>query len=201
MLAIKSDVARLRAVLKAAKRSRERCSIYAPLTGVVTARFANLGDYLTPGSKVVRLLDQENIEVSAKVQEQDLESLQRSRQMSFITRDSEYPLQLRTVLPLLESRIRSFEARLEFESGPATPGSAGRLQWTLPEAHIPAELLVRLDDRVGIFLEINGIAGFHALEQAEEGRPAPLGSLKEGNVILDGRFTVEDGKEVKVSEP
>lgn len=197
----KSEVARLRAVLKAAQRSREKCSIHAPLNAVVIERLANLGDYLTPGSKIARLLDQENIEVSAKVQEQDLLSLEQAHEMTFVTPEHSYPLKLRTVLPLLESRIRSYEVRLEFAGDRATPGSAGRLQWKLPDAHMPADALVRLGSKVGIFLEEDGVARFRPLEQAEEGRPAKLGSLQEGKVIVEGRFNIEDGDHVEVVGP
>ena len=70
-----AEMQRLEAALREARLSEDKCAIKAPFNAVVIERIASLGDYLVPGSPVVRLLDDESIEISAKVQEQDLESL------------------------------------------------------------------------------------------------------------------------------
>ncbi len=197
-----AEVERLGAVLKAAQRSVEKCSIRAPFDAVVIAKIANVGDYLTQGNPILRLLDRENVEVSAKVQEQDLDLLKNAGAVFFIANDIRYPLTLRAVLPLMESRIRSYEVRLEFAGKKAYPGSTGRTQWNIPTPHVPAELLVRRKG-LGIFLEVGGRARFLALDDATEGQPAPVtrAQLGTGNIIINGRFEINDGDAVRVIEP
>lgn len=195
-----AEVRRLKSALSAAKRSVEKCSITAPFKAVVIERIASLGDYVVQGSPVVRLLDQENIEVSAKVQEQDLKSLQNADDLKFVDRHSEFPLKLRTVLPLMESKIRSYEVRLSFTGETVPPGSAGRLRWKISDPHISTDLLVRRET-LGIFIEHEGKAEFVPLELAREGQPAAINLDGSVNVIVDGRFVLKHGDDVKVVGP
>ena len=199
-LAARADSERSRAALRAAERSTEKCTIRAPLKAVVIERVANIGDYLVEGTKVVRLLDQENIEISAQVQEQDIASLRQAREAEFVTRDERYPVQLRTVLPMLESRLRSFEVRLEFTGEKATPGSSGRLMWKVPKPHVPTDYLVRKKNQIGMFLVVDGKASFRVIDGALDGLPAALKQVVEGQVAADGRFNLEDGAEVRIVE-
>jgi len=195
-----ADVRRLEAALDAASRSVDKCAIRAPFDAVVIERLASLGDYVVQGSPVVRLLDQENIEVSAKVQEQDLDSLRMAKDLAFVERSNSYGLQLRTVLPLMESKIRSYEVRLTFADDRASPGSAGRLRWKILNPHISTDLLVRRKG-LGVFIENNGLAEFVPLENAREGQPAPIDLDTSANVIIDGRYALKHGDSVKVIEP
>ncbi len=194
-----AEVERLRAVVDRAKRSVEKCSIHAPFEAVVIERLSSLGDYLVQGSHVLRLLDKENIEISAKVQEQDLETLKAGEDLQFVVRNKEYPLRLRAMLPIMESRIRSYEVRLEFTAENAPPGSAGRVRWKIPQGHIPADLLVRRG-QLGIFLEKNGNAEFLQLDQAKEGQPAAVDIPESSNIIIDGRFGIKIGDAVRIVE-
>jgi RND family efflux transporter MFP subunit len=57
-----------KAILKSSAHSVDKCSLRAPFDAVVVEKIANVGDYLVPGSPVVRLLDNEEIEISARVQ-------------------------------------------------------------------------------------------------------------------------------------
>jgi len=198
-----ADVEGLKASLKATERAVAKCSIRAPFDAVVISRSANLGDYLIPGSPVLRLLDRDNVEVSAKVQEQDLELLQQAKNVAFIANDKRYPLVLRAVLPLMESRIRSYEVRLEFtEKNKAYPGSAGRTEWLTPSPFVPAELLVRRTG-LGVFLAINSKAKFVPIAGANSGQPAALVKAlsKDSSIIINGRFKINDGDAVRVIEP
>ncbi len=194
-----ADVEGLKASLRATQRAVEKCEIRAPFDAVVISKMANLGDYLIPGSPVLRLLDRDNVEVSAKVQEQDLDLLKQAKGVAFIANDKRYPLELRAILPLMESRIRSYEVRLEFTAEKAYPGSAGRTEWKTPAPYIPAELLVRRKG-LGVFIAINGRAKFVPLVGAGAGQPAALTKplTTDSAIILNGRFKVNDGDAVRV---
>ncbi len=197
-----ADVVGLKASLRATERAVAKCAIRAPFDAVVISKLANLGDYLIPGSPVLRLLDRNNVEVSAKVQEQDLELLKQAKHIVFIANEKRYPLTLRATLPLMESRIRSYEVRLEFMTDKAYPGSAGRTEWKTPAAFVPAELLVRRKG-LGVFIEQQGQAKFVPIKGARSGQPASL--VKElppmSRIVINGRFEINDGDAVRVIEP
>lgn len=197
-----ADVEGFKASLNAAERAVAKCSIRAPFDAVVISKMANLGDYLIPGSPVLRLLDRDNVEVSAKVQEQDLELLEHAKSIAFIANEKRYALSLRAILPLMESRIRSYEVRLEFAADKAYPGSAGRTEWLTPSAHVPSELLVRRKG-LGVFLVVNGRAKFLPIVGAKVGQPAVLTETlaKDSAIVVNGRFKINDGDVVRVIEP
>ncbi len=197
-----ADVEGLKASLKATERAVEKCAIRAPFDAVVISKLANLGDYLTPGSPVLRLLDRDNVEVSAKVQEQDLALLQQAKNVVFTANDKRYPLLLRATLPLMESRIRSYEVRLEFIADKPYPGSTGRTEWQTPSPFVPAELLVRRKG-LGIFLAVDGHAKFISIKDARAGQPAALTKNlpQDSAIIINGRFKINDGEVVRVIEP
>ena len=71
-----------------------------------------------------------------------------------------YPLRLRRLPPVVDSRTRTRQARLEFTGAQAPAGSAGRLRWEAQAAYLPPELLVRRDGGLGVFLLDDG---FHWL--------------------------------------
>jgi len=196
-----ADVEGLKASLRATERAVEKCAIRAPFDAVVISKMANLGDYLIAGSPVLRLLDRDNVEVSAKVQEQDLELLKGAKGVAFIANNKRYPLTLRAILPLMESRIRSYEVRLEFTADKAYPGSAGRTEWLTPAPYVPAELLVRRKG-LGVFLAVDGRAKFIPLAGANAGQPAALAKslTKDSAIIINGRFKINDGDAVRVIE-
>jgi RND family efflux transporter MFP subunit len=196
-----ADNDRLAANLQAARRAVEKCAITAPFDAVVVERLTSVGDYLVAGKPVVRLLDRANIEVGAQVQEQDLESLQAAGAVTLTVRDRQYPLRLRAVLPIVDSRVRSREVRLEFSDEPAPPGTAGRIRWSLEQAHVPGDVLVRREQEIGVFLATQGKASFIPLEGAREGQPAPLNhELDDALVIIDGRFGMRDGDPIAIVE-
>ena len=197
-----ADVEGLKASLKATERAAAKCAIRAPFDAVVISKLANLGGYLVPGSPVLRLLDRDNVEVSAKVQEQDLALLEQAKGIAFIANKKRYPLSLRAILPLMESRIRSYEVRLEFTADKAYPGSAGRTEWNTPSPYVPTELLVRRKG-LGIFVAHGNLAKFVPISDAREGQPAALAfeMSHDSRIIINGRFEINDGDTVRVIEP
>ena len=194
-----AEVERLEALVDKARRSIDKCDISAPFNAVVIERLASAGDYVVEGAPIVRLLDESNVEVMARVQEQDLETLKATDDLVFAA-SQQYPIRLRAILPLMESRTRSYEVRLEFVGERAPPGSAGRIIWRLPQFHVPADLIVRRE-RLGIFLVDDGVANFLPLEHARVGQPAAVDVPSSAKVVVDGRFGLEPGDAVEIIEP
>jgi RND family efflux transporter MFP subunit len=196
--ALASEIGVLAADLKEAKRRIKKCIITAPFDAVVVARLASVGDYTSPGSVLVKLLDLNNLEVSAKIQQQDVGSLKVAEHIVFITSSKSYPVTNRTVVPLVDSKIRSFEARLDFTDKVADTGSAGRLRWTSNHAHIPADYLVKRNNKLGIFINKDSVAYFHELNAVGNGLPAPIDLPGDTEVITTGRYGLVDGQAIKI---
>ena len=195
----RADLNQATAALENRQYDVRQCRITAPFTGLVLERLAAEGEWITPGQSVVRLMDTERLEVSAQIPLHQVDSLMRAEKPELLTDGVRYRLQLRHLLPVVDRRGRNREARLEFKSNSALPGSSGRLQWYASAYHLPADILVRREGELGVMLEQNGTVRFHPLPHALEGLPAAMNLPIESRVILQGRQKVADGDEVRVS--
>ncbi|NOQ76304.1 MAG: efflux RND transporter periplasmic adaptor subunit [Methylococcaceae bacterium] len=196
--AIASDVGVLNADLKETRRRISKCIITAPFDAVIVERLASVGDYTTAGSPLVKLLDLNNLEVSGKIQQQDVDSLEAADKISFIVAGQHYPVTLRTVVPLVDSRIRSYESRLLFTGETSSTGAAGRLHWTSPLPHIPADYLVQRNKQLGVFIVKNNSACFYHLKGVGNGLPAPINLPTQTQIITTGRHGLIDGQLINI---
>jgi len=187
------------AALAQAKRNLQKTRISAPFAGVVSARTAQLGAQLEPGKPVLRLVSSDNLEISAQLQAEDARLLAQVRQLAFHVNGQRFPVTLRTITPLLDALTRTQEARLQFVDHHVLPGSSGRLRWQHPQPHLPADLLLRRDGKLGVFLAEQGKARFVPLPRAQEGRSVALEGLESSaQVIIDGRYALQDGDSIEL---
>ncbi len=194
--ALVGERAAQRAMVARTKRELEKCVVRAPFKAVVMERIAQQGELATPGTPLLRLLDVERIEVKAKVQAQDAGSLLIAENPLFKSGGTAYPVLLRKLTPVLDPIERSREVRLLFTSARALPGTAGTLTWRNPKRHVPPNLIVRRDDALGVFITDSNTARFHLLPLAHEGRPAETDLSTTSRIIIDGRFSLQDGDPV-----
>jgi RND family efflux transporter MFP subunit len=185
---------------RSAQRSVEKCRVRAPFRAVVKDRLASEGEWRNPGEPVARLIDLEELEVSAQVEAGDVDYLQQAGSLSFSEGRRAYALTLRAILPAVDGRARTREVRLTFAGEAALPGTPGRLQWRSARPHVPADLLVRRGDALGVFtVGAGGKAEFRALPGALEGRPAATDLPPETPIVVDGRFALREGDPLTVS--
>ncbi len=196
--ALAAEIGVLAADLKEAKRLITKCIVTAPFDAVVVARLASVGDYTRPGAALVKLLDLNNLEVSAKIQQQDVDSLMQAGTIEFISSGQSYPVNRRTIVPLVDSKIRSFETRLSFIDQVAPSGSAGRLRWLSKQLHIPADYLVKRKNALGVFIHRDGVAHYHKLDTSGNGLPAPIDLPANTEIITTGRYGLVDGQPIKL---
>ncbi|MCB1802196.1 MAG: efflux RND transporter periplasmic adaptor subunit [Gammaproteobacteria bacterium] len=176
----------------------DHCTLRSPISGVVTRRHASLGDYATRGRAIVDLVERDGQEVSVALRHDQVTSLRKATRITFEINGESHPLALRTMLPQIDSATRTREARLLFEQQAADPGSAGRVQWLGGETLLPADLLVRRDGRLGVFILRDDVATFVALADAQDGRPAVVQLDPATRLITDGRQRLSDGDPVRV---
>ncbi|WP_076419608.1 efflux RND transporter periplasmic adaptor subunit [Colwellia sp. UCD-KL20] len=186
-----------KATVDSALLNVERCNIKAPYDGVVTMRIANLGEMIDFGKPVVELIEDNRLEVSAKIATSDEPSFYQAKVYSLDIDDHSYNVTLRSSLPVIEHNTRSREARFLFIDKQAIAGSTGRLRWKSPIPYLPAHLLQRREGRNGYFVINNNKAKFVVVETAEEGRPIPYYLPDSTQIITDGRHGLNDGDNIE----
>ncbi len=174
-----------------------RCTLLSPFDGVVLERLVSEGEWVNIGSSVVRIIDSKRLEVSAQVPLQHIKSLKTAGNLWFESSGIKYPLTLRVITPTINTQSRNREIRLTFASESALPGTAGRLTWQATEPHLPANLLMRRDGQLGVFIVNDRKAHFKPLPGALEGHPAIISLPLESMIIVQGRHSLEDGDDIR----
>ena len=189
------------AAVAQARRRLDKTTLRAPFAAVITARLASVGELASPGTPLLRIVDNRHLEVSAPLQARLADSLPRAGQPELVTPLARYPLKLRTITPAFDPVSRTREARLTFTNEAALPGSAGELVWRSTRPALPAELLIRRQGRLGVFVVEEGRAKFVPLPDAEEGRPAAVSLPAQTPIVTLGRFRLQDGDPVALRQP
>jgi RND family efflux transporter MFP subunit len=199
LAATAADLRAATAQRETARRALDKHTLRAPFDAVVRGRGGQVGELAAPGTVLLTLVSERALELAAQLQPRDAEALSAAAgavtpELTFLTGDARHPVKLLRVSPALNRESRSVEVRLIFTGPPPAAGSEGRLVWRDPQAHLPAELLVRRDGRLGAFVVADGKARFHALPQAQEGRPAALDLPAEARIVTQGRHALQDGQ-------
>ncbi len=170
-----------------------RCTVEAPFDAVVSERLASVGDMASSGTPLMRLVQLERAEVSARLRPVEAESGAQAQVVEFEWLGRRYPLKLLHLLPLVDPKTRTVELRFAFIDEAAPPGASGRLLWRADRDHLPADLSLRRNGSLGVFLYQNGKAIFHALPNALEGQPMQSDLPHDAVLILEGRHGLRDG--------
>lgn len=188
LVALRADKRGAQASLELARINQQRCNVTSPMHALVTERIGSVGQLAVPGTVLFTLLDLDNIEVSAQVYAADAESLESSSEL-FMDQDGErYPLTLRSVLPAIDSTTRNREARLQFVERATLAGAAGKIVWRDDRPHVPPELLVERDGRLGVFVYEGGQARFVELPGAQPGRSNPVQLEPSVELVVEGHY-------------
>ncbi|MDZ7788059.1 MAG: efflux RND transporter periplasmic adaptor subunit [Halofilum sp. (in: g-proteobacteria)] len=183
-----------------ARRDVERCTVSAPFDGLIAVRTGERGAYVQPGTVLMELVATDRLELRARLSDRDAASLKTTGNASFEADGERWPVTLVTVVASADTATRTREARLAFERKPPIPGTAGRLYWIAHPRSIPADLLVRRDGALGVFVVAEGTARFHRLPDAIEGRPAPTDLPADTRLAVEGRYGLRDGDRVRIAE-
>ncbi|WP_432471547.1 efflux RND transporter periplasmic adaptor subunit [Amphritea sp. HPY] len=170
-----------------------RCDIAAPFSGSISQRLVSPGNLMAPGTALLEIIGDQNIELSAHLSPQQVLSIERSAELTFDSYGEKYPIRLRVAVAAINSIARTRDVRLAFISSKPLPGAVGRLSWYSSEQHIPARYLVQRGQQLGVMLFEQGKARFYPLSGAVEGQSVAVDLAPETQLITDGRFSVSDG--------
>jgi len=183
--------------LDSARLNVERCKVTSPYQAVVTERISSVGEYVSTGTPLLRIMDIFDIELSAQVPVDEIVQIERTDEIYFEYAGYRYPVTVRTILPAINSLTRNREVRLLFSRDKALAGAAGKLIWVDQRPHIPANLLVSRGDSLGIFVATERKAVFVPLAGARTGRSTPVSLPPQTRLIVEGHRALEDGDAVR----
>ena len=187
--------------LDRAKVNVSRCTIRSPYTGVITSRTGAVGEFADVGTRLLEIMDIEQLEISAQVPARDIAPVEQAEEIYFEDTAKRYAVTLRTVTPAVNIQTRNREVRLLFSNAPALPGAAGKLIWRDSQPHISAKLLVGRGHDFGIFIYDSGKARFHIIPGAQQGRTTPLDLPPDTVIVTEGQYRLENGQPIILYNP
>lgn len=187
------------AQLEMARINQGRCEIRSPFYAVVNERAASVGQFAEMGTALVRIIDLDETEISAQVFNADVDQLAGIGELHFEHGGQRYPVKLRASVPAINTETRNREVRLLFVDGPALPGAAGKLVWRDPRPHVPAELIVRREGRLGVFTAVDGAARFIEMPEALAGQASPTSLPGSTALIIEGHYALKEAEPVSVA--
>jgi RND family efflux transporter MFP subunit len=197
----RADAEQARTQLDTAQRAVGKCSVRSPFAAIVRERLGQVGELAAPGSPLVALSDAERVEVSAQLQISDAQSLGKAPDVRFMGDGGARALALLRISPAISPQARTREARLRFKGEPAAAGASGSVSWRDSQPHIPAEFVVRREGALGVFVEEGGVARFHLIAGAQEGRLTAVDLPPEARIVVTGQLTLRGGQRLNGQTP
>jgi RND family efflux transporter MFP subunit len=175
------------------KLATNRCQVKAPFDGMISARFISEGDYVNIGQSLVKVVEQNNIQIEAQIPLHQLANLSKGTQYQFLTNGLSHSLVLKNIVEYIEPNSRSQIATFTLVNSQVVAGTEGTISWQSPLSYLPAHLLTQRQGEYGIFIVEDNKAQFVAVPHAQEGRPFRLSLTGNSQIIVDGRHRVKNG--------
>ncbi|MEM7281900.1 MAG: efflux RND transporter periplasmic adaptor subunit [Pseudomonadota bacterium] len=176
-----------------AKRELNKTRVLAPFDGVILTRDAQVGAFANRSTPLLTLVEIGRPRLLAQISNGDVESVRRGFNLAFQNESGHWPVQLKEIAQVVNNRTRVQSARFDFIGEQPLAGSTGYLVWDRPENVVSTTMIVRRDNRLGVFTLENGKAVFHHLPGAQEGRPAAVNLPDDTLIIVRGQQRVQDG--------
>jgi len=200
------DVARARQAQNADQLARTR--ILAPFNGVVVERLMTPGERATEGSEVVRLVDQDSLEVIARAPLDYYGFIERGQVLSLQSGTKSTFAEVRTVVAVGDENTHQFELRLDLEGRPFPVGQTLRISIPTSDSKdvlaVPRDALVLRPEGQSIFVvEADNTArlvpvttGVGSGDQIEV-----LGAVSAGDrVVIRGNERLQPGQTVDIMD-
>ncbi|NND83473.1 MAG: efflux RND transporter periplasmic adaptor subunit [Gammaproteobacteria bacterium] len=200
----RADVERAKAALRSAENDLARTSIKAPFPGRVVSQSIQTGEYAQVGSPIVRLVDTENLEISARVPAALVQPIEPGTMLAITGMGKTLTAPMRALVPVGDAVSRTMELRVELKDSGLLVGSPVRV--SLPSAEprqvvaIPRDAVVLRSDSQYVFvIDENGNAQRQDVElgYAEGDMIEVIGEVgPEATVVIRGGERLRDGQAV-----
>jgi RND family efflux transporter MFP subunit len=183
-----------------------RTQIVAPFGGVVVERLMTPGERVTEGSGVVRLVDQDDLEVIARAPLDYYPFVERGQVLSLRSNTGSGFGEVRTVVAVGDENTHQFELRLDLEGRPFPVGQTLRVSIPTSDSRnvlaVPRDALVLRPEGQSVFVidanntarQVSVTTGVGSGDQIEV-----LGALSEGDqVVIRGNERLQAGQTVNI---
>jgi len=199
----KAEVARANVALASAENDLARTSIKTPFGGRVVSQSIQPGEFAQIGSAIARVVDTQNLEISARVPAAMVQPIEPGTQLTIIDRGRELSAPLRALVPVGDTVSRTMELRVSLSNTDLLVGSPVRV--SLPTAEtkdviaIPRDAIILRPNQQYIFVVEDGVA--HRIEvelgYGEGDMIEVIGDVPAGaTVIIRGGERLRDGQSV-----
>jgi RND family efflux transporter MFP subunit len=185
-----------------------RTTIRAPFDGVVVERLMTPGERVSEGSEVLRLVDQEHLEVIARAPLENYPYVREGLRLEVRTGQMSSSGIVRTVVSVGDENTHQFELRLDLDGAPFQVGQTLRVAVPVSEVRnvlsVPRDALVLRPEGITVFIldsndqaqQVNVTTGIGAGERIEV-----HGALSAGDrVVIRGNERLQPGQSVTISE-
>ncbi len=182
--------------------------ILAPFSGVVSNRLSKLGEVVSNGSKVIQLVETDNLEVTAQVPLTVFHFLQQGDSLEVTSALGKFSVKIRAVVPVADTRSHLMELRLSLADSGWPVGLDVRV--AVPNGKTQKVLAVPRD-AVVLRREGNTVFRINAENKAEKvavtlgiasgSLIAVSGDLKAGDkVVIRGAERLQPGQAVAIKD-
>jgi RND family efflux transporter MFP subunit len=185
-----------------------RTSIVAPFDGVVVERLMTPGERVSEGSKVVRLVDQQNLEVIARAPLEYYAYARRGQLLDLRAGVHSAFGEIRTIVAVGDENTHQFELRLDLEGSPFPVGQTLRVAVPTSDSRValtvPRDALVLRPEGQSVFIvdannqarQVRVTIGVGQGEHIEI-----LGAVSPGDrVIIRGNERLQPGQTVDIMD-
>lgn len=184
----------------------ERTNVSAPFSGIVVSREMTVGEYTSPGTALVRLVDTGELEISVNAPLRVAPFNQAGTPVHIDSEEQHLLTAIRSVIPVGDSRSRMMEVRIELQSGLWHIGEAVTVELAdgIRELSlsVPRDALVLRNNEVFVYTisEDNTAVKVPVIAGAGRGQSIAIsGNLFAGDpVVVRGAESLRDGQAVKV---
>jgi len=186
----------------------EKSNIKAPVSGWIVERFIAIGEHVSAGEEIVRLVDVDNIEISAQVPLKIVANIKQGSKIRVQNQDEEIWATVRSIIPVGDNISRMVEIRVDIPADKWMIGAAVRLD--LPETKsrsvmtIPKDaLIIRANERYVYKVAQDGKTEKIDVETGvrDTGLIEVTGELSPGDqIIIRGGETLKSGQDVDIIE-
>jgi RND family efflux transporter MFP subunit len=195
----------------------ERHRLLAPFTGVISSRSVELGEWVTPGQAVLRLVSTDNLRLDFQVPEDYLGQVEAGALVDYSLGAQQgrvYRGTVRAAVPVTEQTLRTFLLRVQPQEQPEgmRPGMSAQVQAKINVGRtgvaVPRDAVLRYaDGRVVVWVVeestgrqiateriIEAGLSFNGLVEVQQG-------LRKGEmVVIRGNESLRNGQAVSVTE-
>lgn len=202
----RGDLAVAQARLEQVQDQLARTKILAPYDGVVVERIMTPGERVVEGSNVVRLVDQEHLEVIARAPLEYYRFVQVGQLLDLRTSDQSAVGKVRAVVAVGDEQTHQFELRLDLEENLFPVGQTIRVSIPTLDSRevltVPRDALVLRPEGQSVFIvdasnqaqQVQVTVGVGQGEDIEV-----LGEVSAGDrVVIRGNERLQPGQEVSI---